>query len=124
MRLLHRCVLEAFVGPCPTGMEGSHKNDDVTDNRLDNLLWETRSDNCKRRRRPAPENSRNRKLSVAQVLEVRSLVAAGAVQRHLAKRFGVTPTCIHAIVKRKSWPDVHAATKNPPKSAPAAAALR
>lgn len=43
--LLHRMVLEAFVGPCPEGMECLHENDNPQDNRLVNLRWGTRSEN-------------------------------------------------------------------------------
>ncbi len=41
----HRLVLEAFVGPCPDGMEGCHNNGNKLDNRLVNLRWDTRSSN-------------------------------------------------------------------------------
>src|SRR3954466_7600146 len=34
-------VLEAFVGPCPEGLECSHLNGDPWDNRPENLAWET-----------------------------------------------------------------------------------
>jgi len=44
-RKVHRLVLEAFVGPCPAGMEACHRNDVATDNRLSNLRWDTRSAN-------------------------------------------------------------------------------
>ena len=37
----HRLVLEAFVGPCPTGLETRHLNGVRNDNRLDNLAWGT-----------------------------------------------------------------------------------
>lgn len=44
--LVHRLVLEAFVGPCPAGMEGCHDPDpDPANNRLANLRWDTRSSN-------------------------------------------------------------------------------
>ena len=42
---VHRLVLEAFMGPCPDGLEGCHLNDDPTDNRLENLRWDTQSAN-------------------------------------------------------------------------------
>lgn len=42
---VHRLVLEAFVGPCPSGMEGCHWNDIPNDNRLTNLRWATKSEN-------------------------------------------------------------------------------
>jgi hypothetical protein len=44
-RFVHQLVLEAFVGPCPPGMECLHANDDATDNRLVNLRWGTHTEN-------------------------------------------------------------------------------
>ena len=48
-RTVHRLVLEAFVGPCPEGMEACHDNDDPTDNRLSNLRWDTHQSNIDER---------------------------------------------------------------------------
>lgn len=45
-RLVHRLVLEAFVGPCPEGMECCHNDSNRTNNRVENLRWGTRFDNC------------------------------------------------------------------------------
>jgi hypothetical protein len=43
-RYVHRLVLEAFVGPCPEGMQARHYPDpDPTNNRLANLSWDTPS---------------------------------------------------------------------------------
>lgn len=42
---VHVCVLEAFVGPCPEGMETRHLNGNPSDNRLDNLCWGTPKEN-------------------------------------------------------------------------------
>ena len=42
---IHRLVLDNFVGPCPEGMEACHSNGDYTDNRLENLRWDTKSSN-------------------------------------------------------------------------------
>lgn len=38
-------VLEAFVGPRPDGMECCHINGDGLDNRVENLRWDTHSEN-------------------------------------------------------------------------------
>lgn len=38
---LHHLVLEAFVGPCPEGLIGCHYDDDQSNNRLENLRWDT-----------------------------------------------------------------------------------
>lgn len=43
--LIHRLVLEAFVGPCPEGMEACHWNGVPSDNRVKNLRWDTRAAN-------------------------------------------------------------------------------
>lgn len=44
---LYRLVLEAFVGPCPVGMEALHWDDDPSNNTLANLRWGTRTDNMR-----------------------------------------------------------------------------
>jgi NUMOD4 motif/HNH endonuclease len=38
---IHTLVLEAFRGPCPAGQQCCHGNDISTDNRLENLRWDT-----------------------------------------------------------------------------------
>lgn len=43
---VHRLVLEAFVGPCPAGMEACHGKGGNRDNRLSNLRWDTYSNNA------------------------------------------------------------------------------
>lgn len=40
-------VLEAFVGLCPEGMECCHQDDDRSNNRLENLRWDTHANNVK-----------------------------------------------------------------------------
>lgn len=46
---VHRLVLDAFVGPCPPGLEPRHGNGHPADNRLANLQWDTRSENTRDR---------------------------------------------------------------------------
>lgn len=50
-RAVHRLVLEAFVGPCPPGMETRHVNDNNrTNNDLTNLAWGTKRENMEDQR--------------------------------------------------------------------------
>lgn len=42
---VHHLVLTAFVGPRPEGAYGCHNNGDPTDNRVENLRWDTPSGN-------------------------------------------------------------------------------
>ena len=44
-RYVHELVLEAFVGPRPTGLECLHADDVPSNNKLGNLRWGTRSEN-------------------------------------------------------------------------------
>lgn len=44
-RKVHRLVLEAFVGPCPEGMETRHLDGDRRHNQLTNLMWGTPLEN-------------------------------------------------------------------------------
>ncbi|MCV7358519.1 NUMOD4 motif-containing HNH endonuclease [Mycolicibacterium fluoranthenivorans] len=43
---VHAMVLEAFIGPRPSGAVTRHINDDPRDNRLENLTWGTHSENA------------------------------------------------------------------------------
>lgn len=55
--MVHRLVLEAFVGPCPEGMETLHRNDSPGDNRLENLRWGTHAENIEDMKRNGNFNS-------------------------------------------------------------------
>lgn len=46
-RFVSRLVLEAFVGPCPEGMEACHKDNNRLNNRLYNLYWGTHLHNMR-----------------------------------------------------------------------------
>lgn len=43
--LVHRLILLTFVGPCPNGCMGLHKDDNPLNCNLSNLYWGTRHDN-------------------------------------------------------------------------------
>jgi HNH endonuclease/NUMOD4 motif len=86
---VHRLVLEAFVGPPPCeSADGTHQNDNPSDNRLANLAWETK-----------PKN--RGVLSVEAVANIRQRVAAGERQVALAREYGVTKASICLIVNGK-----------------------
>ena len=57
---VHRLVLEAFVGPCPEGMEVCHNNGDPTCNLLSNLRWDTHSENTRDKRRHGTDHEVNK----------------------------------------------------------------
>lgn len=44
-RYVHRLVADAFLGPCPNGMEVCHNDGDPFNNRVENLRYDTHSEN-------------------------------------------------------------------------------
>lgn len=102
-RVIHRLVLEAFVWPCPAGMECRHLNGNRTDHRLENLTWgspaENHADQYQHGTRVAGETHHWHKLNSFQVKAVRDLWATGRwLQRDLAALFGVTQPTVSSIV--------------------------
>ena len=49
LKAVHRLVLEAFVGPCPEGLQCDHKNRVRDDNAATNLRWVTQKENLEGR---------------------------------------------------------------------------
>jgi HNH endonuclease/NUMOD4 motif len=108
-RLVHRLVLTAFVGPCPTGMETNHVNGVRDDNRLENLEWVTPSQNVQhaydtlKRFRCYGERHGNSSLSEAVVTEARKRYSSGERICDIARALGATWESINYAVKRLTW---------------------
>lgn len=95
-RLVHRLVLEAFSGVCPTGLEARHLNGDRKDNRLCNLAWGTREENIEDKKRHA-ECLRDLRDEDRQFVVV--WYAAGNSLRRIASVIGKEPKHIRHLVK-------------------------
>ena len=99
--LVHRLVLHAFVGECPSGMEVRHLNSISTDNRLCNLVYGTHSENVI----DTVNLGRNARqmLDVEKVKEIRKRLNAGEMSKKLAKEYGVSPEAIGKIKTRRTY---------------------
>jgi hypothetical protein len=76
--LVHRAVLEAFRGLCPARMrDGCHKDDDPTNNYLDNLTWDTRPGN----QVMAVENRRNHNANKTRCKNGHAFTPANTIVR-------------------------------------------
>jgi hypothetical protein len=112
-KLVHRLVLEAWVGPCPPGCVTNHKNGDKTDNRLENLEYCTQSQNMAHSygyglspKPPTAHGSACRlaKLTEEKVLAIRSDTdRKPGYLRRLAAKYEVTPPAISKILLRQTW---------------------
>jgi hypothetical protein len=99
-RKIHRLVMEAFVGPCPENMEVCHWNGIPSDNRLENLRYDTHSANMQDAIRHGSYHSEKCKAGYAKMLsaytpERRSLAA----RRWMAAK---TPA-ERSLNARKGW---------------------
>lgn len=104
---VHRLVLEAFVGPCPEGMEACHDPDPTPANcTLTNLRWDTHANNMEDARRHGRlaigERSGPTKLTECAVREIRLLFGV-MPQPEIAKLFGITQQTVSDIKRGKSW---------------------
>lgn len=111
-RFVHTLVLEAFVGPCPAGMEACHSPDPTPSNcALSNLRWATKSDNArdKRTHGTATVGSRNAfaKLSEGDAVVISMLAALPRADKprraDIAKTFGISDSIVSLIANGKAW---------------------
>jgi hypothetical protein len=105
--LVHRLVLEAFVSPCPPGMECRHLDGNPSNPRLDNLKWGTRAENvadtAKHGTRAAGERHGGAKLTTSETVAIRAFRYQETVEA-TAARFGVSKQQISRIQRGERWP--------------------
>lgn len=111
LRLVHRLVLEAFVGSPPEKCHASHLDGNRKNNCVSNLIWESLSDNNKRKTRHGTGNKGERhnlaKLTDNQVRAIRKEYTQGDTShRKLAKKHGVAHQTIGRILRGKNWAHV------------------
>jgi hypothetical protein len=112
-RLVHRLVLEAWVGPCPEGCVTNHKNGDKTDNRLENLEYCTQSENMAHAYgyglSPKPPTKRGSECRLSKLTEKSILALRAETDRkpgylkRLADKYGITPSTASKILLRRTW---------------------
>ena len=113
---VHQCVAEAFIGPCPAGLEVNHIDGNKKNNRIENLEYVTHSENMIHsftidlgRNRGA--NNPRAKLNPADVSEIREIYGNGWFsQREIMRIYGVGKTTIAHIVRGENWKHVGAET--------------
>lgn len=107
---IHRAVLDAFVGPCPDGMQCAHYDGDPSNNRVDNLRWATSKDNHRDRRRhgriPVGEACGSAKLDASAVKTIKKLKKTGLSSYELGHLACVGLDAIEAIWEGKTWKHV------------------
>jgi hypothetical protein len=106
-RYIHRLVCAAFHGPCPSGMECRHLNNDRQDNRPENLEWATRADNLADKVKFGTVLRgvaiRCAILNERMVLEARSRAKAGERWDGIADQWGVKKKVLADAISGRRW---------------------
>lgn len=107
-RYVHDLVLRAFHGERPEGCTASHLNGDRSDNRAENLAWESHKANCKRKSDHGTQVKGGAhylaKLDAKAVLQMRSQYTGkyGEI-RQIARTYGVADKTAGDAIKGKTW---------------------
>lgn len=113
-KLIHRLVLETFVGKCPKNKQCRHLDGIKCNNHLSNLCWGTRHENQMDRKLHGTftfshgEDHYLSKLTELQVKKIRELSKLGYRQHEIAKMFSICRQTVSQIVLRKSWKHIKA----------------
>lgn len=100
---VHRLVLTAFTGPCPSGLEGCHKDGVPQNNVSGNLYWGTRAQNINdsvRHRDKFPKS----KLTFTQARDIRNAYTGKwGEKRRIASQYGVSEHLIGKLINNKTY---------------------
>jgi len=105
---LHILMLETFVGPRPTGMEGCHRDDRPDNNQLRNLYWGTHRENMADRARNGHGwmGARNpkTKLQASDVYRIRTMGHTGFLSDLvIAMLLGTSARIVGRILRHETW---------------------
>jgi hypothetical protein len=109
---VHRLVCESFLKNSENKPHVNHINGIKNDNTLFNLEWCSLSENRVHSYKTGLQNGLNRrgaksnfvKLTIENVKEIRATYKKRVItQKMLAKKFNVTQSCIHFILKNRNW---------------------
>ena len=107
----HRSAYRIFNGDIGPGMKVMHKCDTRCCVNPDHLFLGTQAENvadmvAKRRNKTVAncgEKNPMAKLTMAQVDEMRVLVASGAKQRDMCSLYGISPMTVSRVIRRELW---------------------
>ncbi len=106
-RLIHRLVLETFIGLCPKNMECRHLDGNPENNQLSNLTWGTRRENVNDRRlhgtMPIPHESSFTHLKPEDIPGIRKMHELGFSTRFIGSEFGTSHVTIQKILRGERW---------------------
>jgi hypothetical protein len=109
-RKVHKLILETFVGPCPEGMQGCHRDGNKLNNRANNLRWGTVQSNHddKQEHGTVARGSRHgrARLSESAVKAIRKeyrRYRRGSTAAALGRKYGAARSTVAQIRLNRTW---------------------
>jgi len=103
---VHTLVLNAFIGPCPEGMQCCHWDGNASSNKLENLRWDTQVENEKDKdrhgTRTVGEKDVHAKLKDWQAQEIIDTTGTTSVSE-MANKFGISKQVVCCIRSGRTW---------------------
>jgi len=105
---VHHLVLEAFIGPRPSGYECNHKNNIKSDNRPKNLEWVTHAENMAHAARMnlmsfPGEACGHAKLRNNEVWLMKKLLIHKIKRKIICKIFKVKKSYVDDVALERTW---------------------
>lgn len=108
--LIHKMVLETFIGQRPIGMVACHNNGNSKDNRLSNLRWDTRKSNEAdkiihgTRYKAYGDKCGMAKLRPIDIERIADMRMSGALLKDIGAWIGVSGVHVGRILRHTRWP--------------------
>ena len=104
---VHRMVLLAFLGHPREGYEACHNNGNASDNRVENLRWDTHeANNGDRLLHGTYSVGEDHAMAKLTIKDVKAMRDSGLGCAASARKFGISKTQASRIISRKSWAHV------------------
>jgi len=111
---IHKLVLEAFVGPCPPGMESCHNNGNKENNFIGNLRYDTHKNNNRDKNKhgtmPDQRGSKNGNSLAkdCQVKEIKILLTEGKLNiREISEKCKISIHIVKDIKRNRTWKHIN-----------------
>ena len=98
--LLHRIVLETFIGQPSKGMEGCHNDGNKENCKLSNLRWDTRKNNHKDQKLHGTKQKIGKKINEEIALEIKELNEKLTI---ISKKYNLSRIQIWRIKTNRAW---------------------